>query len=192
MYYNYINLENVIIILVTASEYPINLFANANSPWIGLELVSLLCKLQGPNCVGREIMSRKGKQPWGNVVWCQRFHLEDWMRSITSTVWDEYRISRTFKAGAAINKPSRTIGRITIACSGTMSMLHIILYGYGIWPSLWPSGQSPGYRSRGPGFDSLPYILRSSGSGTGYTQPHEDNWGATWKESSGFGLQNRN
>jgi hypothetical protein len=39
----------------------------------------------------------------------------------------------------------------------------------------------PGYRSRGPGFDfpALPDFLRSSGSGTGFTQPHEDNWGAT-------------
>jgi hypothetical protein len=34
----------------------------------------------------------------------------------------------------------------------------------------------PGYRSRGSDF------LRSSGSGTGSTQPREDNWGATWIE----------
>jgi hypothetical protein len=35
----------------------------------------------------------------------------------------------------------------------------------------------PGYRSRGPGFNSpvLPDFLRSSGSGTGSTQPREDN-----------------
>jgi hypothetical protein len=31
-------------------------------------------------------------------------------------------------------------------------------------------------------FPALPDFLRSSGSGTGSTQPCEDNWGATWKE----------
>jgi hypothetical protein len=25
----------------------------------------------------------------------------------------------------------------------------------------------------------------------GSTQPHEDNWGATWRKSSGSGLENR-
>jgi hypothetical protein len=35
-------------------------------------------------------------------------------------------------------------------------------------------------------------FLRSSGSGTGFTQPREDNWGATWKDSSGSGLEKRN
>jgi hypothetical protein len=38
----------------------------------------------------------------------------------------------------------------------------------------------------------LPDFLRSSWSGTGSTQPREDNWGATWKKSSGSGLENRN
>jgi hypothetical protein len=32
----------------------------------------------------------------------------------------------------------------------------------------------PGYRSRGPGFDSLPDFLENSGSGMGSTQPHEN------------------
>jgi O-antigen ligase len=41
-------------------------------------------------------------------------------------------------------------------------------------------------------FPALPNFLRSSGSGTGSTQPRQDNWGATWKESSGSGLENRN
>jgi hypothetical protein len=38
----------------------------------------------------------------------------------------------------------------------------------------------PGYRSRGPG--SIPDATKkkSSGSGTGSTQPREYNWGATW------------
>jgi hypothetical protein len=48
------------------------------------------------------------------------------------------------------------------------------------------------YRSRGPlRFPALPYILRSIGTGTGSTQPLEYNWGATWKKSSGPGLENR-
>jgi hypothetical protein len=40
-----------------------------------------------------------------------------------------------------------------------------------------------GYRSRG--LDSIPRVtrfFRSSGSGTGSTQPREYNWGATWKK----------
>jgi hypothetical protein len=36
------------------------------------------------------------------------------------------------------------------------------------------------YRSSGPGFDSQALPKKSSGSGTGSTQPREYNWGATW------------
>jgi hypothetical protein len=60
-------------------------------------------------------------------------------------------------------------------------------------PPLWSSGQSSWLqiqRSR-VWFPALPDFLRSSGSGTGSTQPREDNWGATWKDSSGSGLENR-
>jgi hypothetical protein len=44
-------------------------------------------------------------------------------------------------------------------------------------PPLWSSGQSywlQTQRNRGR-FPALPDFLRSSGSGTGFTQPHEDN-----------------
>jgi hypothetical protein len=40
-------------------------------------------------------------------------------------------------------------------------------------------------------FPALPDFLRSRGSGTGSTQPREYNWGATWKKSSGSGLESR-
>jgi hypothetical protein len=61
-------------------------------------------------------------------------------------------------------------------------------------PPLWCSGQSSWLqiqRSRF-WFPALPDFLKNSGSGTGYIQPREDNWGATWKESSVSGLENRN
>jgi hypothetical protein len=50
------------------------------------------------------------------------------------------------------------------------------------WPPLWSSGQSfwlQIHRSR-VRFPALPDFLKSRGSGTGSTQPREDNWGATW------------
>jgi hypothetical protein len=49
-------------------------------------------------------------------------------------------------------------------------------------PPLWFSGQSfwlQIQRSR-VRFQALPDFLRSKGSGTGSTQPREDNYGATW------------
>jgi hypothetical protein len=50
------------------------------------------------------------------------------------------------------------------------------------WPPLWSSGQIfwlQIQRSR-VRFPALPDFLRSRGSGTGSTQPREDNWRATW------------
>jgi hypothetical protein len=44
------------------------------------------------------------------------------------------------------------------------------------WPPLWSSGQSSWLQIRRPGFDSQHYLKKkSSGSGTGSTQPREYN-----------------
>jgi hypothetical protein len=49
-------------------------------------------------------------------------------------------------------------------------------------PPLWSSGQSSWLQIRRSGFDSRHYQKKrkSTGSGTGSTQPREYNWGATW------------
>jgi hypothetical protein len=56
-------------------------------------------------------------------------------------------------------------------------------------PPLWSSGQSSWLEIQRScvRFPAQPDFLRSSWS----TEPREDNW-ATWKESSGSGLENRN
>jgi hypothetical protein len=76
--------------------------------------------------------------------------------------------------------------KISINCFSYSIRLH--------WPPLWSSGQSfwlQNQRFRVL-FPALPDFLRSSRSETWSTQPREDNWGPTWKESSDSGLENRN
>jgi hypothetical protein len=60
-----------------------------------------------------------------------------------------------------------------------------------IRPPLWSSGQSSWLQIRRHGFDFRHYQKKSSGSGTGSTQPHKYNWGATWWKSGGSCLENR-
>jgi hypothetical protein len=60
-----------------------------------------------------------------------------------------------------------------------------------LWPPLWSSGQSSWLQIRRPGFDSALPEKKSSGSGTGSTQPREYNWAVTWEKSSGSCLENQ-
>jgi hypothetical protein len=55
-------------------------------------------------------------------------------------------------------------------------------FGKSFLDRLWSSGSSfwPQIQSSLVRFLALPDFLRSRGSGTGSTQPREDNWGATW------------
>jgi hypothetical protein len=66
----------------------------------------------------------------------------------------------------------------------TMSVVLLINYEsyYTFRPPLWSSGQRSWLqilRSQ-VRFPALQDFLRSSGSGTGSTQPRKDNWGVTW------------
>jgi hypothetical protein len=53
--------------------------------------------------------------------------------------------------------------------------IYIYIYIYCLRPPLWSSGQSSWLQIRRPGFDSRNYQKKSSGSGTGPTQPREYN-----------------
>jgi hypothetical protein len=77
----------------------------------------------------------------------------------------------------------------------TLLPTHILNYSYIVFVNsnirqhLWSGGQSSGLQIQRSQvrFPMLPDSLRSSGSGTGSTQPHEYNWGATWMECNGSG-----
>jgi hypothetical protein len=66
-----------------------------------------------------------------------------------------------------------------------MMMMNLQHCQYVDWPPLWSSGQSSWLQIQRlrVWFPALPDFLRSSGSGTGSTQPREDNWRPTWRDS---------
>jgi hypothetical protein len=75
-----------------------------------------------------------------------------------------------------------------------------ICYGEESRPHLWSSGQSFWLQSEflvtdrevQIRFSALPDFLRSNGSGTGSTQPHDYNRRGTWEKNSGSGLEIEN
>jgi hypothetical protein len=71
--------------------------------------------------------------------------------------------------------------------------LYVTVHNPSYRSSLWYSGQRSWLQTQRSRvlFQALPDFLSSSRSRTGSTQPREDNWGATWKQSSGSDLKNR-
>jgi hypothetical protein len=76
--------------------------------------------------------------------------------------------------------------------SGLFILLPFTNYVALSWPSLWSSSQSSWLLTQKSWvqFPALPDFLSSSGFGTGPLSPWEDEWGVTWKKSSGSGVEN--
>jgi hypothetical protein len=99
-----------------------------------------------------------------------------------------------------VSKQRVSLLKIRPVPAEAVSALRVLGYLRNFFLCLWELGRLcgpvvrvPGYRSTGPWFDSrvLPDFLRTSGSGTGYTQPPEDNEELLEWKSSGSGLENR-
>jgi hypothetical protein len=134
---------------------------------------------------GKMIWKSRGGRVWTGVIW---FGIRDeWISLVNTIIKFRFYIFLNWlsdrqllkKDSASWNEFSRTLNwTVAAICS---YLLIRVLYTR---PPLWSSGESSWLqiqRSR-VGFRALPDFLRSSGSGTGSTQPREDNWGATWME----------
>jgi hypothetical protein len=110
--------------------------------------------------------------------------------SFTEMYWDFQiwleldKIKRRFiwsptSVSISISSISSSSSSLSSSSSSSSSSYFYYYYCYYYWPTLWSSGQRSRVR-----FPALRDLVRSSGSGTGCTQPRDDNWGATWMESS--------
>jgi hypothetical protein len=83
--------------------------------------------------------------------------------------------------------PHISFGIASLAVHATPSLtVHCTQLSHPLWstgPNSWLQIQRSRVR-----FPALPYSMRNSESGTGFTQPCEDNWGAAWMKSSLSGL----
>jgi hypothetical protein len=118
-------------------------------------------------------------------IWCECFSLE--MACILRV--DKFSYCRFFLSRSNTCH-SELIGKFEQSIYCIMSKKSIIVVKLLFWifeslsrPPLWSSGQSSWLqlqRSR-IWFSALPDSL-SNGCGMGFSQPREDNWGATWME----------
>jgi hypothetical protein len=115
------------------------------------------------------------------LFWGDNFHLRQTKLRETSV---RLTVNNNTFCFATIDKVFYYVASVLTTCFGFYHpfILNSNLYASALRPPLWSSGQSCWLQIRRPGFDSRHYQekKKSSGSGTGSTQPREFTWGATW------------